>query len=348
VDSDYEPDALWVAGSSNVIVDHVSAGWSVDETLSVTHGSNNVTVQWSTITESLRNAGHSKGAHGYGSLINGGAITYHHNLYAHHDSRNPRPGSWEGGTLNFDFRNNVVYDWGGQAGYNGDEPGVVNMNYVGNYLVAGPSTSSSKLTNAFAVGDTPTFIYQSGNKIDGTRDGTLNGTTGTDGGWSMFSNETAANKRTSPHALTLVTTQSAEAAYASVLDQAGAMPWNRDATDERVIADVRNGTGSLVDTQNAADWNALLNALAVFRPAGWDTDGDGMPNAWEAANGFNSSLADHNLVQGDGYTALEHYLNSITAVPEPTALAPIATLLTGALLRRASCPLSRHSGRGLG
>jgi pectate lyase len=334
VDSDYEPDALWVSGSNNVIVDHVSAGWSVDETLSVTHGSTNVTVQWSTITESLRNAGHSKGAHGYGSLINGGAITYHHNLYAHHDSRNPRPGSWEGGTLDFDFRNNVVYDWGGQAGYNGDEPGVVNMNYVGNYLVAGPSTSSSKLTNAFAVGTTPTFIYQSGNKIDGTRDGSLNGTRGTDGGWSMFSNETATNKLTSPHALALVTTQTADDTYASVLAQAGAMPWNRDATDARVIADVRNGTGSLVDTQNAADWNALITALAVFRPAGWDTDGDGMPNAWETTNGFNPSLADNNLVQGDGYTALEHYLNSLTAVPEPTAIVPLALILSGAMLRR--------------
>ena len=323
VDSDYEPDALWVAGSSNVVIDHVSAGWSVDETLSVTHGSTNVTVQWSTISESLRNAGHSKGAHGYGSLINGGAITYHHNLYAHHDSRNPRPGSWEGGTLDFDFRNNVVYGWGGQAGYNGDEPGLVNMNYVGNYLAAGPSTSSGKLTNAFAVGTTPTLIFQSGNKIDGTRDGTLNGTAGTDGGWSMFSNETASHKRATPHAFAFVDTQTAEDAYSSVLAGAGAVPWNRDATDLRVVGDVRNGTGALVDTQHAAEWAALVNALAVSRPTGWDTDGDGMPNGWESANGFNPNAADNNSVRPDGYTALEHYLNSIGAapVPEPSCAA---------------------------
>ena len=333
VDSNYEPDALWVAGSSNVMIDHVSASWSVDETLSVTHGSNNVTVQWSTISESLRNAGHSKGAHGYGSLINGGAITFHHNLYAHHDSRNPRPGAWEGGTTDLDFRNNVVYNWGGQAGYNGDEVGAVNMNYVGNYLVAGPSTASGKLTNAFQVGSTPTLIYQSGNKIDGTRDGTLNGTAGTDGGWSMFSNETAANKLAAPHALAPVNTQSADDAYSAVLAAAGALPWNRDATDLRVFGDVRNGTGALVDAQNAAEWSAIVNALMVSRPAGWDTDGDGMPNTWESASGFNPNVADNNLLQADGYTALEHYLNSIGAAPVPEP-AGASVLLVGALALR--------------
>jgi hypothetical protein len=148
----------------------------------------------------------------------------------------------------------------------------------------------------------------------------------------MFSNETAANKLTSPHALALVTTQSADDAYSAVLAGAGAMPWNRDATDLRMVGDVRNGTGALVDAQHAAEWNALLNAIMVSRPAGWDTDNDGMPNAWETANGFNPNLADHNLVQGDGYTALEHYVNSIVAVPEPASLT--ALVLAGSLLTR--------------
>ncbi|HYO07638.1 MAG TPA: hypothetical protein VER17_01575 [Tepidisphaeraceae bacterium] len=312
VDSSYEPDALWVPGSSNVMIDHVSASWSVDETLSVTHGSNNVSVQWSNITESLRNAGHSKGNHGYGSLINGGAISYHHNLYAHHDSRNPRPQAWEGGTLNLDFRNNVIYDWGGQAGYNGDEVGQVNLNYVGNYLVAGPSTAASKLTNAFSVGTTPTLIYQDGNKIDGTRDGVLNGTGGSDGGWSMFSNETAANKQATPHNFAPVTTHTADEAHAHVLASGGATPWNRDAVDARLWGEVRsNGTsGSLIDSQDqVGGWPALAAGAA---PA--DADNDAMPTWWETARDLNPASANHNVVAANGYTNLENYLNHLTLV----------------------------------
>src|SRR5215211_6792546 len=91
----YEPDSIWVNGSNNVILDHVSASWSTDEVLSLTHGSTNVTVQWSLITEALHNSNHSKGNHGYGSIIHGGETTLHHNLYAHNRSRNPATGNWD-------------------------------------------------------------------------------------------------------------------------------------------------------------------------------------------------------------------------------------------------------------
>ncbi len=87
----YQPDSLGVSNSKNVMIDHVSASWRIDEVLSVTYNSSNVSVQWSLITEALRDGGHPKGDHSYGSLINGGDFTYSHNLYADNDSRNPRP-----------------------------------------------------------------------------------------------------------------------------------------------------------------------------------------------------------------------------------------------------------------
>lgn len=319
IDNTYEPDSLWVAGSTDVMVDHVSTSWSIDETLSVTHSSSNVSVQWSFITESLKNAGHSKGAHGYGSLINGGSISYHHNLYAHHDSRNPRPGTANNLPLDFDFRNNVVYDWGGQAGYNGLdgdqalETNRLDMNYVGNYLIAGPSTSSSKVGNAFNGGMVRTYIYQSGNKIDSDRDHVRDGA---NTGWSMFSG--SYTQQATPHAFANIpTTQTADGAYQSVLAYGGARSWNRDAVDTRIRNDVLNETGGIIDSQNqVGGWPTLTNGTPPT-----DTDQDGMPDSWESPRGLNPAVKDHNGdVDLNGYTNLEDYLNSL--VPSIDSLAP--------------------------
>ena len=314
----YEPDALHVEGVNNVIVDHVSGSWSVDEVLSVTN-STNTTVQWSSITEALRNAGHSKGAHGYGALISGDVLTYHHNYFAHNDSRNPRPGlsvsgNYVTGTINFDFRNNVNYDWGNENGYNGDEAGVMNMNYVGNYSVAGPSTTSSKTGRAFLVGLTDTRLYLSGNKIDSNRDLVLNGA---DTGWSMIATSTS-NNPTKPAApvgnTAFVSTQTADAAYASVLAYAGARYWGRDSIDARVFSEPATQGGKLIDSgTQVGGYPTLATGTAPT-----DTDSDGMPDAWETALGLNPSVANNNAdFDSDGYTDLEEYLNEVAAWPAP-------------------------------
>ncbi|MFM2294172.1 MAG: hypothetical protein RLZZ350_585, partial [Verrucomicrobiota bacterium] len=116
--TNFQGDAFDFVNATNVIADHISATWSVDECLSPTHFEN-VTIQWCLIGESMNKSVHVKGAHGYGSLIKytDKMVTFHHNLYAHNVSRNPRPGS----SVKLDFVNNVVYDWGGFCGYNGDD-----------------------------------------------------------------------------------------------------------------------------------------------------------------------------------------------------------------------------------
>ncbi len=116
----------------DVILDHCSTSWSIDETLSTTHA-RNVTVQWCIISESLNNSFHKKGKHGYGSLIWGAPITFHHNLYAHHSDRVPRPGTSNNQpypTL-LDFRNNVLYDFGAGGYCHGEN---MQVNYIGNYI----------------------------------------------------------------------------------------------------------------------------------------------------------------------------------------------------------------------
>jgi hypothetical protein len=118
----------FIEGSKNCIADHLSLSWSTTKILSVTKLCDLVTVQWCILSEALNFADH-----GYASLAGGDRVTWHHNLFAHNLSRNVR----FQGMVDADFRNNVVYDWGQRAGY-GE---LDRLNYIGNYLKAGPSTA---------------------------------------------------------------------------------------------------------------------------------------------------------------------------------------------------------------
>ena len=306
----FQEDSCRTLYATNVVLDHVSASWSVDETLSASH-STNVTVQWSLITESLNNSCHYKGEHGCGSLISGGAgaVTFHHNLYAHHANRIPRPGD----NLRLDFVNNVIFNWtgtwsGGAAGYNADDldnnpGGYTNfLNYVGNYLVAGPSTPVSHSAFASYVPSANSCrIFQSGNLIDGNLNGLVDGS---DTGWGMFSGPYRQRSTRCP--VPPVDTDSAPTAYERVLAFGGAS-FARDAVDRRIIAGVRNQTGAIINSQNSVGGFPLLNSTSP--PV--DTDNDGMPDYWEESLGLNpANSADGNRTNVlNGYTRLEEYLN---------------------------------------
>lgn len=292
----YEPDSLWVRASSNVIIDHVSASWATDEVLSTTHGSKNVTVQWSFITEGLHNSNHGKLNHGYGSLINGGDFTFHHNLYAHNRSRNPRPGVGSPETR-LDFVNNVIYNPGGRFGYGDGENGdPIYLNYVGNYGISGPDTTTSSL---YYTQSAHTHVYQWGNLMDTDKDAQRDGI---DRGWGAFEGpETQEPYRAG---LPSVRTDTAGVAYRRVLDSAGASR-PRDAVDLRIVADVENGTGRHIDSQDeVGGWPALASG-----PMAADSDLDGIPDTFERWLGLDPyDPQDRNGVNGSGYTHLEDYL----------------------------------------
>lgn len=314
-----EVDALSISSGRNIIVDHCSASWSVDETLSASTSGQlgNVTVQWCMITESLNNSAHHKGAHGYGSLIRGGwgnGYTFHHNLYAHHRARLPRPGNYNDRTRDpdgfvLDFRNNVIYNWGGSAaGYNADGSNgvdsITRMNFVGNYYRQGPD-SRGRL--AFAESTASAQAYFSDNMMDGSRP---------DDPWSLVSftgfdeEELKAYRLPDPVSVPPVTTDDAGTAYTRVLADAGATQPTRDAVDLRIAAEVSTGTGHIIDDEaEVGGWPALR----VRRPPR-DMDWDGLPDAWERRHGLDvNDPADAGRIDPttQGYTYLEVYINNL-------------------------------------
>src|ERR1041384_231036 len=188
----FQDDSFDVNSSRTVMVDKLSGSWGNHEVLSVTH-STNVTVQWCMIAEPLDHSCHDEGSgiqdHGYGSLLRygGGGLSFHHNLYAHNRSRNPRLGD----NIHLDWVNNVIYNWGGTSGYNANDTadsGVFTqyLNYVGNYLIIGTNTTHNPpraVASDTTINPGQCQIYQSGNLIDTNKTGAL---AGFDKGWANF------------------------------------------------------------------------------------------------------------------------------------------------------------------
>lgn len=146
-------DAISSRYTKHLILDHVSASWSVDETMSVYH-CDSITVQWCMISESMSGSNHVKGPHGFGGIWGSNHSTYHHNLLAHHSSRNPRMASGSGYT---DYRNNVIYNWGYQSLYGGeanqkgnDKFNFSTFNIVANYYKPGPATQAGEVSYRIA------------------------------------------------------------------------------------------------------------------------------------------------------------------------------------------------------
>lgn len=155
-------DAIWTRENDGMIFDHCSFSWSIDEVASF-YDNNNFTMQWCTAAESLNNAGHGKGAHGYGGIWGGKLASFHHNMIAHVTNRVPRFNGaryeWDGyksnamydeykwanpvQAENVDFRNCVMYNWGNSNGCYGG-PGGGQINIVNNYYKGGPATPDNK------------------------------------------------------------------------------------------------------------------------------------------------------------------------------------------------------------
>ena len=341
----YVYDAFDISGQG-IMIDHCSTFFATDEHISANELAADVTVQYTNISQgqnypNLDTNGAYTG-HAFGSLFQMGSnakLSVHHNLYAHQKGRLPRVGSSVGTGAFNDFRNNVFYNWLSTAGGGASGQQSYN-NFVGNFFLAGPGgdnpvggsstaiTTASGGTSIFGGASTSaTRVHHSGNFKDTNKDGDrLDGTALTN---SDFSSSTFA--ATAYDAGYVGITDTATTAFDRVLSYVGANWPARDGVvntvDERIIQETRTGTGKIIawadnpnDPNDGAEWNAIKNAPLQSRPAGWDTDADGMPDAWERSLGLDPAVANNNGdFDADGYTDLEEYLHEITAWPAPKA-----------------------------
>ncbi|HST92921.1 MAG TPA: pectate lyase [Brevundimonas sp.] len=312
-ESGIEADAISIERGRRIILDHVSASWSVDETLSVgsrydppERGIYDVTVQWSIIAESLNASAHAKGDHGYGSLVRGGhgaRMTFHHNLWASHRARMPRPGNYNPPAVDpvgprFEFRSNVFYNWGGShAGYNADTESLSAYAFIGNSYLPGPDSRGRWV---FEEANPLARAWFEGNAMAGEipRDP-----------WSLVKGSDRPGYRLSARPdWAAAAGETAAQALERVLESAGAGRM-RDAVDARIVADVRTGAGRIIDSPaQVGGWPDLE------RGSPWrDADFDGLPDDWETARALDPADASDGAVDhdGDGYTNLEDWLNSL-------------------------------------
>ncbi len=287
-------DALRISGY-RVIVDHCSFSWATDEVVSTWRDARDISIQWCIIAEGLNNSTHLEGSHSKGLLIKGAGnerISIHHNLFAHSEARNPRINS--GGIV--DVVNNVIYNCRLTGSTVGSKYAVGQVNYVGNYLKHGPNTASDYLVSTKGGGSNGFELYIEGNISPRRQTADLDERLVVKSRSRRWVVET-------PHAALPVTTTTALEAYHQVLSKAGATLPARDAIDTRIVADVLNGTGNIID--DPSDVGGWQSNPPV------DADHDGMSDAWESQFGFNpSNPADGNGdADNDGYTNVEEYLN---------------------------------------
>ena len=329
-----QEDGLGFKQCTDVIVDHCSVSWSVDEAFSA-YANRNFTAQYCIISESLNNSVHDKGAHGYGGIWGGENASFHHNLIASHNSRTPRIGT--SATVQsymdnpdtdslVDIRNNVIYNWGEKAGYAGENN--VRVNFVNNYYKKGPATKSSSFYESWG-----STLYVDGNVIEGNDAVTANNWSGvTSNIGNTIKCASISDGVTVDGVLKTndefiydypVSAQTAEQAYTDVLENAGAS-YKRDGVDARVVQQVKDGTAlngskdssGLIDSQeDAGGWYYLAGEEIT------DSDADGIPDEWEDKNGLDKNNdSDALLIAASGYTNIEEYANDLAATPEVSEL----------------------------
>jgi pectate lyase len=346
-------DGMDISGT-NLMIDHVSTLYTTDESISMNEVANNITVQYSNISQGQNypqwdpdsSTPHYTG-HALGSLLEAGtgaAISFHHNLYAHQKSRMPQT---QGGAAFYDFRNNVFYNWLGTAGARNNS---TKLNLVGNFYLAGdggedPVGGNSTLVQSVnggtgVLGGSNSNLYMQGNLRDTNKDGDA------DEG-ALVSGGGASSPLWSSGISTYVgVTDTADNAFSRVLNFMGANWWTRDydialnnteaidTPDERIIYETYTGNGQIMawaddpwnnDPAEGVEWRALKDTIAASRDLDWDSEasvgygiGDGMPTWWELEHGLDPDTRDNNGdFDADGYTNLEEYLNDVAAWPAP-------------------------------
>lgn len=304
-------DALTGLNNKNIIIDHCSMSWSVDETVSF-YDNENFTIQWSIISESLNNSVHSKGPHGYGGIWGGKNASFLCNILAHHNSRNPRLQGTRynpvDGNETTEIINNIIYNWGEKATYGGEHG---NYNIINNIYIPGPATRKSSKEEVLEPYQPYGSFFLEGNAFFLQRSKKQKAT------WDHVSIQRVYRDSIKSEIKFPFANQSQvlklNKAYKQVLSKAGAS-LSRDAVDLRIAREITDrdftfGSNGIINSQNeVGGWPALRSTLPPI-----DSDGDGIPDVWEVRHKLNpSDASDGNSFSIDQhYTNLEVYINEI-------------------------------------
>jgi len=329
-----QDDAMNGTNHKNIIIDHCSMTWSVDECASF-YDNANFTMQWCIVGESLFHSIHEKGDHGYGGIEGGWGATFHHNLYINNSSRNPRfcGARYHHSTANLeivDFVNNLIYNWGFNSVYGGE---MGQQNVRANYYKPGPATGSSVrnriLNPTQDPGTNSTWgkFYVADNYVEGYPNTAAdNWGTGVQGVPQTIKDTIKVDQ---PFPIAPVKTEPAEDVFETVLDNVGANYPKLDSVDARLVHEARTGVATyegIYKTVHSVPDPSLISGIidSQSEVGGWpvlkstaappDSDHDGMPDAWELSHNLNPyDSSDASLVDASGYTMIEEYINGLVS-----------------------------------
>ncbi|MFT3824934.1 MAG: gliding motility-associated C-terminal domain-containing protein [Chitinophagaceae bacterium] len=329
-------DASGIANGNNMIFDHMSFSWGMDEVFSINWDNKNVAPDSITVQSSIIGQGLHRENHSAGGLIqtpDGGKVSLIRNLYISNKTRNPKVKG-----IN-EFVNNVVYDWGngnrldtnmnygwsGDAYIMGGSSGVSEVNIINNYFVGGPLTPPDK-TTPFSRGTGTFYLYGAGNYFDNNKNGVLDGAL-VPYDANGYPGIDASGFKTTPYNYPAPVRFTAEQAYQWICDSVGACYPRRDQVDELMVNEVRSkGTQGLYvyrETNLPLTNGGLGDVFSANAPL--DTDSDGMPDAWEDANGLNKNDKNDAIAFNTSYPQylnIEVYINSLISVTPPVFIKP--------------------------
>ena len=309
-------DVMTVDYCDRIILDHLSLSWGVDGN-SDYRGNSNMTLQWLLYAEALNDSVHHKGSHAMCTSLRDchGNTSLYHNIYSTSRNRHPTIGGGSGkkgyAHVVVDYRNCVNYNWEGPTNFGG-----MKLNVVNNYYKPGPCSNPQDRPTQMKDGDTTKARgFMAGNYFEGmperfNQDNYCAVIYTNTGSYMSTSRQRWASEEQFELGDFEPYTRTARQAYEACLRYAGSS-LVRDNVDERIIANIAAGKGKLIDSQDeVGGWD---DYPAVRRPADWDMDRDGMPDTWEKMHGLDpADPADRNGdADGDGYTNLEEYLNSL-------------------------------------
>lgn len=311
----FDGDAITCIRNKNIMIDHCSLSWGVDETASI-YDNENTTVQWSIISESLMSSINPK-ALGFGGIWGGKNASFNYNLFANNNARTPRLNGkrYSSGPDRelVDFSNNVIYNWGGNAIYGGENG---EYSIIGNYFKPGPATKGKYLSRI--INPSPPYgkFYIEGNQIEGQSKISKDNWTGSSpwSGGIVLAGDKRSIRLLSNSASQSVAKYTAKKIYQQILQHVGCS-FQRDSIDLRIINEVSNGSATygngLIKSQNdVGGWVELATYDQIE-----DLDCDGIADSWEKQNGLDPNDPDDSreISDASGYSFLEIYLEELVS-----------------------------------